>query len=82
MLQMYSTWPCGATCWTDSADIVSSFAVERATKVCGDLKGLEPSPVFASIGVGRVNIDGMRSMAHAAGASAPEQYFPLHVGFS
>ena len=51
-------------------------------KVCGDLKALEPSPVFASIGVGRVNIDGMRSMARAAGASAPEQYFPLHVGFS
>lgn len=51
-------------------------------KTGGDLKAMEPAPVFASIGVGCVNVDSLRKLARAAGASASEQYFPLHVGFS
>ena len=63
-------------------DKLHMFAVERAMKTCGDLKGLEPAPVFACIGVGCVNVDSLRKLGRAAGSSASEQYFPLHVGFS
>ena len=63
-------------------DVCHVPAVERAMKVCGEMKDLEPSPVFASVGVGCVNVDGLRKLSRAAGASYSEQYFPLHVGFS